>query len=182
MDGKLQAKLRKLLALAERGVGGEKDTAQRMLAKMLARHGLTIDSLSEDERSMTWFKFSNENERRLGRQIAAKVLNTHDADVYGLYSNADRRKQFGVMLSPAEAVEFELHYEVLRKALTKHMETAFQAFIQANNIFPDGSGNADREMTDQDMAVVLMASTMKATEVNARVGHEKEAIDEQETA
>lgn len=170
MDDKVQSKLRKLMALAERGVGGEKETAQRMLEKMLARHGLTMDSLTEEERSIAWFKFSHENERRLGRQLAAKVLNSRDSSVYALYRNPSRKKQFGVMLTPAEAVEFDLHYDVLRKALAVHTDTAYCAFIQANNVFPDGTGDSSSELTERDLAVVAMASVMTATEINPRIG------------
>lgn len=41
-DENVKARIRKLLALAERGVGGEKETANRMLNKMLDRHGMTL--------------------------------------------------------------------------------------------------------------------------------------------
>lgn len=172
LDEKVHAKLRKLLALAERGEGGEKETAQRMLNKMLARHGLTIDSLTEEERSVAWFKFSHENERRLGRQLASKILNSRDSNAYALYSNPSqlRRKQFGVMLTPAEAIEFELHYDILRKALAVHMDTAYSAFVQANNIFADGSCDRDAELTEQDMAVIAMASVTAKTQVTPRIG------------
>ena len=45
MDEKTIQRIKKLQALAERGVGGEKDTAERMLQKMLERNG--IKSLDE---------------------------------------------------------------------------------------------------------------------------------------
>lgn len=172
VDEKVQAKLRKLLALAERGVGGEKETAQRMLEKMLARHGLTMDSLVEDQRSLVWFKFACKNERRLGRQLAAKVLDSRDSAVYGLYASKDRPRQFGVKLSPAEAVEFELLYDVLRKALAAHLETAYQAFVQANGIFPSSSSDDPLPaLSDEDFAIIAMASVTTPTEVNKRIAH-----------
>ena len=45
MDEKTIQRIKKLQALAERGVGGEKDTAERMLQKMLERN--SIKSLDE---------------------------------------------------------------------------------------------------------------------------------------
>ena len=45
MDEKTIQRIKKLQTLAERGVGGEKDTAERMLQKMLERNG--IKSLDE---------------------------------------------------------------------------------------------------------------------------------------
>lgn len=41
-DDKVKAKLRKLIALAERGIGGEKENASRVLQKLLDRHGLAL--------------------------------------------------------------------------------------------------------------------------------------------
>lgn len=42
----------KLLALACRGVGGEAENAKRLLEKHCARHGISIDTLTSDDRSM----------------------------------------------------------------------------------------------------------------------------------
>ncbi len=170
-DERLQAKLRKLMALAERGVGGEKDNARRMLEKMLARHGMTMADLSEEKRQMFWFKHDTDVERSLGQQISAKVLNTSDYDVYCVYKNKRKRKQFGVMLTPSEAVEFELHYDALRKSLADHMRIAYSAFVQANNIFPVcGVENDDCEITARDMEVIKMAAAITPTQVNPRIG------------
>ncbi len=74
------------------------------------------------------------------------------------------------MLTPAEAIEFELHYDVLRTAMADHMETAYCAFVQANNIFADSSGNLDAELTERDRAVIAMASVTSATQVTPRIG------------
>ncbi len=50
MDEKTIQRIKKLQALAERGVGGEKDTAERMLQKMLKRNGIkSLDELQSEE-------------------------------------------------------------------------------------------------------------------------------------
>lgn len=48
MDEKTIQRIKKLQALAERGVGGEKTTAQKKLAKLLKDNG--INSLDEGHR------------------------------------------------------------------------------------------------------------------------------------
>lgn len=45
---KIVDRLNKLLKLAEQGVGGEKTTAQKMLDKMLIKHGLSISDISDE--------------------------------------------------------------------------------------------------------------------------------------
>lgn len=47
-DGKyesLKAKLRKLAALAERGVGGEAENARRLMERICREHGVSIDEI-----------------------------------------------------------------------------------------------------------------------------------------
>lgn len=50
MDEKTIQRIKKLQALAERGVGGEKTTAQKKLAKLLKDNGInSLDELQKDD-------------------------------------------------------------------------------------------------------------------------------------
>ena len=50
MDEKLKARIEKLQALAERGVGGEKTTAQKKLSELLAKNNIeSLEELLEDK-------------------------------------------------------------------------------------------------------------------------------------
>lgn len=166
-DAKVQAKLRKLMALAERGEGGEKDNAQRMLDNLLARHGLTLDDLNEECREIRWFPIVTVYDRKLATQIMSKVCDTCTP---GLYTSKSRPKKVGVEVTPAEAIEFELHFDTLRNALAAHFDEAFSAFVQANRLFPASpSGSRDTELSESDMRVVAMASAIKPTSVRPRL-------------
>lgn len=173
LSEKIQAKLRKLQALAERGVGGEKETAQRMLEKLIARHGLSLDDLADERREIRWFPAPTKFDVRLANQIMAKVCNTDDPKVYGSKS---RQKQVGVEVTPSEAIEFELHYDTLRKALAEHFKDAFSAFVQANRLFSDLPGD-DRftAMSERDFRIMSMAAATPTTSINPRLEHNKEA-------
>nr|DAU15145.1 MAG TPA: Protein of unknown function (DUF2786) [Caudoviricetes sp.] len=61
MKEKTIARIKKLQALAERGVGGEKETAQRMLDKMLKENGITtLKELENEEYEYTLYSWSRE--------------------------------------------------------------------------------------------------------------------------
>lgn len=165
---KLEARLRKLMALAERGEGGEKANAQRMLEKLLTNHGLTIDDLVDDRREIRWFPVANTYERKLAAQIMSKVC---DSESPGLYRQKNKSKSIGVEVTPAEAIEFELHYDALRKAMLTHFDEAFSAFVQANRLFPKTpSGNDAAPLNESDMRVIAMASAIRRTPVHQRIG------------
>jgi hypothetical protein len=168
-DAKVQARMRKLLALAERGEGGEKENAQRMLEKMLDRHGMTMRDLIGEKRELRWFAARGTLDKRLIRQIAAKVLNSQ----FDSYRSHDKPKLLGIETTPAEAVEIELHIEALRPALADHLEIAFSAFVQANALFRDTSSEPSDEPTAEERArarqIVAMASATSATPVHKRL-------------
>lgn len=55
MDEKTIQRIKKLQALAERGVGGEKTTAQKKLAKLLKDNGInSLEELQKEEYEYTY--------------------------------------------------------------------------------------------------------------------------------
>lgn len=172
LDQKVRSKLSKLQALAERGVGGEKDNARRMLENLLARHGMTLDDLAEDRREVRWFPAASKFESRLALQILSKICNTSSPDAY---RHKQKPKLVGVNVTPAEAIEFELHYDPLRKALGAHFQDAFSAFIQANRLFPsDSSDEPEPNVTERDFRIMSMAAAIQPTAVNPRIARQNE--------
>lgn len=56
MDEKTIQRIKKLQALAEQGVGGEKTTAQKKLAKLLKDNGInSLDELQKEEMNIRYF-------------------------------------------------------------------------------------------------------------------------------
>ena len=47
-------KLMKTKALAERGVGGERENAERILTAMLQKYGISLDDLESEEETTHW--------------------------------------------------------------------------------------------------------------------------------
>jgi len=51
-------RLKKLKALAERGIGGEKENAGQLLEKLCIKYGISQDDIdSPEERTNHWFKY-----------------------------------------------------------------------------------------------------------------------------
>ena len=76
MDEKTIQRIKKLQALAERGVGGEKTTAQKKLAKLLKDNGInSLDELQKEEYEYTIFSYNGKHEIKLLRQCMYKRMN-----------------------------------------------------------------------------------------------------------
>lgn len=65
MDDKKKQLLNKLKALAERGVGGEKETAQRKLQELMEKYEIDENDLSDDKKENYQFKYKNKFEKQL---------------------------------------------------------------------------------------------------------------------
>ena len=70
---KITEKLKKIKALAERGVGGEKDTAMKIYEDLKARYELEDEEIMQDEVTIHWFGYANELEEELLKWIFYKV-------------------------------------------------------------------------------------------------------------
>ena len=74
-DEKTIQRIKKLQALAERGVGGEKTTAQKKLAKLLKDNGInSLDELQKEEYEYTIFSYNGKHEIKLLRQCMYKAM------------------------------------------------------------------------------------------------------------
>ena len=74
MDEKTIQRIKKLQALAERGVGGEKTTAQKKLAKLLKDNGInSLEELQKEEYEYTIFSYNGKHEIKLLRQCMYAV-------------------------------------------------------------------------------------------------------------
>ena len=158
MDDKLIQRIKKLQALAERGVGGEKETAEKMLQRMLEKNGIhSLEELETEEYEYALFSYRGVHEIKLLKQCIYKVLTAAGDRTY--YRTRGTRQKIGVYCTKAQKLEIELEFEFYRNLFYEELETFMEAFIQAQGIFPPDAptGSLDR-LNEKDMKMALMAS------------------------
>lgn len=165
MDDKLKRRLQKLLNLAERGVDGEKETAQRMLDKTLAVNGLTVEDITADEKSTVWFRYQvGPHRKELLFQIAATICGYN----VQVCSNKNKQRQLGVECTEYERIQIELSHKIYERAFKKEIELAFKAFVDVNNLYPSDVPDS-HEFSQEEKAdyweAEKRASNMSATPV-----------------
>lgn len=161
-------KMRKLLALAERGEGGEKETAQRMLGSLLLKYGISLQELAEDSKNVYYWNYNNVHERKILFQIYCKVCNTEDIEYY-----TDDRK-CGFELSSSQYIEMDLHYSILKKELKTLIERTVSAFVVANKIFANEEKDTQhREYTQKELEeleeLLRIANCIKPSKINKQL-------------
>lgn len=140
-------KLEKLRALADKGIGGEKENAEALLSAMMKKYGITDADLEAEHTKTYWFRYKTEWERKLLHQLAYKHLGDgHSFGCVGTYTGR-QRKQVGIECTAATYIEIEADYEFYRAAWEEDIAIFYSAFINKNKLFPPA--DLAREDTDE---------------------------------
>ena len=95
---KIIDKLKKILALAERGEQGEAINARIMLENELRKHGLTIEDLRSELKIPRIFPYKTKEEMTLFFQILISVCGRKSEETKGSQYNSKRKQIFFVFI------------------------------------------------------------------------------------
>jgi len=149
-------KLKKLKALAERGVGGERESALKLYHKLLEKYQIDEGEILEERVTLHWFGYKTELEEDLLKQIFYKV--TGSTSYHHYTGNYSRRKKRGCNCTEIEAVEIKMLFDFYRQELKRELEAFLIAFKQGNNLYPDKNARCyqkydgpDRELEGEEL-------------------------------
>lgn len=160
----LLEKIKAVKALAERGVDGEKESAQATLARLMEKYGVTDEELETERVQTAWFRYRDEFESRILRQVIYMVTGKVSFGCVGTYTNRTRKKR-GVDCTAAERLEIEANYSFFLAAAKKELEIFLTAFASKNRLYPSPEKDTlrssdDRELTPEERARYLKAGLM----------------------
>lgn len=96
------ALLKKVRALAEHGVGGEAENAEKLLARMMKKYGISEEELDEETRVRHDFTYHGGEEKKILRQVVYKVTGGYAYELVYTASGRKVRTQLGADCTPAE--------------------------------------------------------------------------------
>lgn len=97
------ALLKKIRALAEHGVGGEAENAEKLLARMMKKYGISEAELDEETRVRHDFTYHGGEEKKILKQVVYKVTGGYTYELVYTASGRKVRTQLGADCTPAEA-------------------------------------------------------------------------------
>lgn len=122
-------KIKKMQALATRGVQGEAQNAAMFIDNLMKKYGIRNSDLQTDSEDIYWLRYKNDYEYRLLFQIAFSMeIET--------VSDPPRRKEIGIKLTKAKYLELKASYEFYRQALSEELDRFYTAFVNLYRIFP----------------------------------------------
>lgn len=161
----LKAKLRKLAALAERGVGGEATNARRLMEQICREHGVCLDEvLNVEEVKRYEFEIGRrKTDRDLFMQCYVKVTGKRR-----LSYRSCSRSRISVELTAYQYAEisslFEWHKENFKRDVENLMDTLFLSYCQKHSLFRDKSGDEPEEeyqLTPEDIRKLFAAAALR---------------------
>ena len=166
-------RLRKLLELATRGVGGERENAERMLAATMRKHGVTMEQLESPTVERYYFATPTALEGKLFNQVCFKVIGTQN---YSLWKREGNGRKTGVDLTHAQRLEVDLIYTMLRKQLRIEQERLYMAFIHKHRVFgtPDPDNKSDPLTHEQWLRMRQMMQGMDALALHKQIEQEEQ--------
>lgn len=141
---------KKLKALADRGVDGEKESAQAMLEKLMAKHGITIDMIETPDIGDHQF-LMEDKDYRFWRQVVSSVLGKgYDVFVFPIdRRNRRKLKRYQIRCTGAQAIEIQAKFDFFKKIYEDEQEIFYSAFIQKNKLYAKPKeGEEDRDAPD----------------------------------
>ena len=165
--------LRKLKALAEGGVGGEKVNAEKMLNKLLTKYNIDPDSLESDSLRMVEFKVKKgQFQRDILTQVIANCLPTLKR------SNRKTKNGFICQVSIVEEIEIRAKYTFYSERFKDDLLIMFNAFIHKNDLFY--KGETESQFTDkpinyeQATRILQMMNGLKKHHYATQIEHKRD--------
>lgn len=162
-DNKLEAKLLKIKALAERGEGGEKEAAIQMYHKLLKKYDIDEKALQKDKLSKHWFTYETDIEENLLVQIFYMV--TGDPEYFRRTSRT-RGTQCGCICTDFEKTEIRFYFEFYKDALNQELEAFLMAFKLKNHLFPDESARCFVPEEEEEISEMLLKAQKFAEDID----------------
>ena len=171
----LLEKIAKIKALAERGVGGEKEVAQKLLQRLMEENSITDEDISSEvvKAHEFWYEKNIPFTTKLLAQIVYSVLGDID-DNKGMREYLHKTKgRVAILCTDAEYLEIVAKYEFYVYHLAEDMRLLYKAFIQTNNLYPpDGltkPSTSCNPATKEDKQAAMLSMVLEKHEYRKQI-------------
>lgn len=136
---------KKLKALADRGIDGEKQTAEKMLNALLKKHKISIEEIEGEKLQKYYFKLEA-IEHDLWHQIIKNV--NYSIKCYGefpkkLIKELELGGNYMIECTAANYIEVEAKYSFYKSLYNDELDIFYYAFLRANDLLVDNPNKKD---------------------------------------
>lgn len=192
-DKAILLKIKKVKALAEQGVSGEKEAAQQLLERLCARYGITLEELNEGEARRVYHFHIRTSVYKLFLQVFTHLYGVGDrfrneVKVY----QAKNGRDIQVSLTPTEYIEFNIFFEWHRQNYLKERrrmrEIFYSGYLEKHKLYPCKTDEdfdkmweekkSKKDLWEEMMAVSAMTKMMTDATFYKQIGSEENSYGE----
>lgn len=152
---------RKIYELVKRGEPGERDAAKHQLNQIMEKHGITLYEI-EGEEVQEWRVKCKKDDWKFLVQIIANVCGSAPIAWQQNYGYID--------CTAAEITEIEAKFKFYKMKLAEHMEAAYIAFIQTNELYRKQEGKNDpRDLSEVEKKAIDLMKGMRPEEFHKQI-------------
>lgn len=166
----------KVAALAQQGVGGEKENAEALLNRLLKANNMTLADLeaAKNVKRERMFFIGEPNFEQLLTQIVCKVLNVNNFSSF-YYKSI---KKIGLQLTDREFVRVSMLFDIYSAAFKRERnkllkqqrldrKILFSAFIHKHELYPNtpNQNPKNKKSEDEIWAILKMMKDLEDVQV-----------------
>lgn len=167
VNEKILSLAKKLKALSDQGVGGEKTNAATMLESLMKKHSITMDMLSENEVKQHEFRLELEK-KRFFLQVVASVVGRERSYLSFYPKDRAKKRHYFIDCTPQEAVEIQGKFDFFWKKWEDELDVFYSAFIQQQRLYckpakeEEDDESEDKELTPAEKSKLYRMANMMA--------------------
>lgn len=174
-------KIRKIQALAERGVDGERISAEKRLVEIMEKYGISWEEIDNEEKRVIWYSAKGKDWKMLIKQllginkirfaIIEHTDRSKSAKKIRDYYQPRRAENVLMECTYSKFIEMTTEYEIFQRSFDDHYESFVYAFLDKNNLLAEA--DADHKLTPEeekryDRAIMMKRGIEKA-EINKQI-------------
>lgn len=174
-------KIRKIQALAERGVDGERISAQNRLVEIMEKYGISWEEIDNEEKRLIWYSAKGKDWKMLIKQllginkirfaIIESTDRTKRAKRVRDYYQPRRGENVVMECTYSKFIELTTAYEIFQRSFDEHYESFVYAFLDKNHLL--GEADADHEPTPEEEKLyeraIMMKRGIEKAEINKQI-------------
>lgn len=153
---------KKIKALVEKGIDGEKENAEKLLNALMKKHNISMEDLEDEKPEMFYFKIES-----YSHDLEFKILNQLSGmfglKLYGKFPPKLMREyrlpgNYSIECSKAVYLEIKAKHEFFCLRMAKRLDEFFYAFCIKNELLvPQTEKDKDKALSKEEKETMLNA-------------------------
>lgn len=167
---------KKLKALTEKGIGGEKINAIKMLNDLLKKHNITVEEIEGEKLFDFYFTINDKHVFSLLYQIVKKIninIRCFGEIPKSKIKSLKLKGNYLIECTSSEFIEIEAKFDFYHRLYKTELDTFLSAFIEANDLGVDNPNREEKQLSKEEYEELLrikeMASKIKKGEFHKQL-------------